>query len=199
MNQPDFKKGNGLVPAVIQDHLTGKVLMLGFMNEEAYQKSIENGLVTFYSRTRNSLWTKGETSGHHLLIKEIIPDCANDTLLIKAEPKGPVCLTGADTCFKEVNRQDNFPFRLEQIIESRKTASPESSYTARLFHDGIGKSAQKVGEEAVETVIDAVSGNADRCIEESADLIFHLLVLLRYMHLSLAQVIAVLEKRHNPQ
>jgi len=199
MNQPDFKKGNGLVPAVIQDHLTGKVLMLGFMNEEAYQKSIEKGLVTFYSRTRNSLWTKGETSGHHLLIKEIISDCDNDTLLIKAEPKGPVCHTGADTCFKEVNRQDNFLFRLEQIIESRKTASPESSYTARLFQDGIGRIAQKVGEEAVETVIDAVAGNTDRCIEESADLIFHLLVLLQSMNLSLAQVIAVLEKRHNPQ
>jgi len=194
----DFQKFNGLIPAIIQDATTSRVLMVGFMNEAAYQKTIETKKVTFFSRTRNTLWTKGETSGNFLILKEIIEDCDHDTLLIKASPNGPVCHTGADTCFNEVNKPGlEFLSELEALIADRKAKLPEKSYTTDLFNKGINKIAQKVGEEATEVVIDAVAGNKDRVTEESADLIYHLIVMLRYHELSLSDVVKVLKKRHS--
>jgi phosphoribosyl-ATP pyrophosphohydrolase/phosphoribosyl-AMP cyclohydrolase len=193
----DFDKSNGLVPAIIQDSKTGKVLMLGYMNKEALAKTESEGKATFFSRSKNRLWTKGETSGNYLYVEKIIPDCDNDTLLIKAVPEGPACHTGKDTCFDEVNEQNgNFLFRLEKIIHDRKTNPPEKSYTAELFKEGINKIAQKVGEEATEVVIDSVTGNVERVKEESADLLYHLLVLLTEKDINLSDVIKVLENRH---
>ncbi len=193
----NFKKGNGLIPAIVQDANTGKVLMLGYMNEQALRKTRETGLVSFFSRSRHKLWTKGETSGNFLHVKEILPDCDGDTLLIKATPDGPVCHTGKDTCFFEVNKPSvDFLNRLEAIIESRKKEMPEGSYTTHLFKKGLKKIAQKVGEEATEVVIDAVTNNKKHLLEESADLMYHLLVLLKAHDLSLKDVVAVLEKRH---
>ncbi len=191
----DFKKGNGLVPAVIQDAVTNKVLMLGYMNEEAYQKTLETGLVTFYSRSRQQLWTKGETSGNYLYLKEIKVDCDGDTLLVKATPTGAVCHTGADTCWDEKNER-NFLDVLESVIEQRRKDKPENSYVASLFNKGINKIAQKVGEEAVETVIEAKDDNDDLFLNESADLLFHLLVLLQAKGYRLKDIVEVLEKRH---
>ncbi len=193
----DFNKGNGLVPAIIQDQITGKVLMLGYMNEEALATTKESGKVTFFSRTKNRLWTKGETSGNFLFVKEIIADCDKDTLLIKANPVGPACHTGADTCFNETNA-DPFQFLsyLTEVIEERKNSSPDSSYTSSLFAKGVNKVAQKVGEEAVEVVIEAMDDNIDLLKSESADLLFHLMVLLAHKNLSLKDVIEVLEQRH---
>jgi phosphoribosyl-ATP pyrophosphohydrolase/phosphoribosyl-AMP cyclohydrolase len=194
----DFQKLNGLVPAVVQDAATNRVLMVGFMNEAAYQRTIDTKKVTFFSRTRNTLWTKGETSGNFLILNEIIEDCDHDTLLIKASPNGPVCHTGADTCFNEVNKPGlEFLSELEALIADRKAKLPEKSYTTDLFNKGINKIAQKVGEEATEVVIDAVAGNKGRVAEESADLIYHLIVLLRYHELSLSDVVKVLIKRHS--
>ena len=175
----DFEKMGGLVPAIVQDNVTRRVLMLGFMNKEAYEKTLELGKVTFFSRTKNRLWTKGEESGNFLNVIEILNDCDNDTLLIKAHPTGPVCHTGADTCWNEENSADiNFLSYLQDFIEKRYKEMPEGSYTTSLFKSGINRMAQKVGEEAVETVIEATNGTDDRLIYEASDMIYHLIVLL---------------------
>ena len=194
----DFNKyADGLVPAIVQDHLTQKVLMLGFMNREAYEKSIQEGKVTFFSRSRNRLWTKGEESGNFLLTRGIAADCDQDTLLVKAEPLGPVCHTGADTCWNEINIRDGFLFELEKIIGQRKQSSPESSYVSRLFSQGINKIAQKVGEEAVELIIEAKDNNNEELfLNEAADLLFHYLILVNAKGYTLQEVISVLQKRH---
>lgn len=193
----DFKKySDGLVPAIVQDFTTSKVLMLGFMNEEALQKTLSEGRLTFFSRSRKRLWTKGEESGNFLLLKSIAADCDNDALLIKAEPLGPVCHTGADTCWAEKNIKDDFLFYLEGIINLRKHASPQESHVAKLFSKGINKIAQKVGEEAVEMVIEAKDNNEELFLNESADLLFHYLILLNAKGYTLQDVINVLEQRH---
>jgi phosphoribosyl-ATP pyrophosphohydrolase/phosphoribosyl-AMP cyclohydrolase len=194
----DFAKGGGLVPAIVQDDSTGAVLMLGYMNEEAYRRTLEDKRVTFFSRSKRRLWTKGETSGNHLELKSMSLDCDGDALLVKAHPLGPVCHTGSDTCFGEKNaaRAAGFLSELEKIIESRKSAPPESSYTAKLMAEGTAKVAQKVGEEATETVIEALKGDRERLKEESADLLFHLLVLLSERRVSLGEVEGVLRARH---
>lgn len=194
----DFKKySDGLAPAVVQDYSTHKVLMLGFMNEEALQKTMAEGKVTFYSRSKKRLWTKGEESGHFLLVKQVLSDCDNDTLLIKAEPLGPTCHTGADTCWSEPNHNDNFLFYLEDIIRLRKASNDDSSYVRQLFSKGINKIAQKVGEEAVEMVIEAKDSNDKLFLDESADLLFHYLLLLNAKGHNLQDVINVLTKRHS--
>ena len=193
----DFEKMGGLVPAIIQDNVTRKVLMLGFMNKEAYQKTVETGKVTFWSRTRNCLWTKGETSGNFLNVKEILLDCDKDTLLIKARPEGPVCHTGADTCWNEQNSVDlNFLSYLQDFIDRRFKEMPEGSYTTSLFKSGVNRMAQKVGEEAVETVIEATNGTDDRLIYEASDLIYHLIVLLTSKGHRIEELAAELVKRH---
>jgi phosphoribosyl-ATP pyrophosphohydrolase/phosphoribosyl-AMP cyclohydrolase len=193
----DFEKMNGLVPAIIQDAASMKVLMLGFMNREAYEKTKKEGRVTFYSRTRNRLWTKGEESGNFLDVSEIIEDCDQDTLLIKVIPQGPVCHTGSDTCFSEKNVSDiSFLRQLQDLIAQRKTDMPENSYTTRLFNAGINKIAQKVGEEAVELVIEAKDSNNELFLNESADLIYHLLVLLTEKGFDISDAVKVLEQRH---
>jgi phosphoribosyl-ATP pyrophosphohydrolase/phosphoribosyl-AMP cyclohydrolase len=194
----DFNKyADGLAPAVIQDFKTQKVLMLGFMNEEALKATMSGGKVTFYSRSKKRLWTKGEESGNHLLVKEVLSDCDNDTLLIKAEPLGPVCHTGADTCWSERNHREDFLFYLEEIIRLRRTANDEKSYVRQLFQKGINKIAQKVGEEAVELVIEAKDSNDDLFLNEAADLVFHLLVLLNAKGHQLQDVVDVLKQRHS--
>ncbi len=193
----DFEKMCGLVPAIIQDNVTRKVLMLGFMNKEAYQKTVETGKVTFWSRTRNCLWTKGETSGNFLNVKEILLDCDKDTLLIKARPEGPVCHTGADTCWNEQNSVDlNFLSYLQDFIDRRYKEMPDGSYTTSLFKSGVNRMAQKVGEEAVETVIEATNGTDDRLIYEASDLIYHLIVLLTSKGHRIEELAAELVKRH---
>lgn len=193
----DFKKyADELVPAVIQDYNTQKVLMLGFMNEEALKKTEETGLVTFYSRSKKRLWTKGEESGHHLQLRQILLDCDKDTLLIKAEPKGAVCHTGADTCWSEKNHKEDFLYYLEHIIDLRRNGVDETSYVKRLFDKGINKMAQKVGEEAVELVIEAKDVNQALFLNEAADLLFHYLILLQAKNCSLSDVVKVLEQRH---
>lgn len=193
----DFQKyADGLVPAIIQDHTTQKVLMLGFMNEEALRRTEETGKVTFFSRTKNRLWTKGEESGHFLELKSMAVDCDQDTLLIKANPMGPTCHTGADTCWSERNHAEDFLFYLEDIIDLRKQASPDSSYVAKLFSKGLNKIAQKVGEEAVETVIEAKDDNDALFLNESADLLFHYLILLNAKGFKLQDVIDILKDRH---
>ena len=193
----DFEKMGGLVPAIIQDNVTRKVLMLGFMNKEAYDKTVETGKVTFWSRTRNCLWTKGETSGNFLNVKEILVDCDQDTLLIKAKPEGPVCHTGADTCWNEQNSVDlNFLSYLQDFIDRRFKEMPEGSYTTSLFKSGVNRMAQKVGEEAVETVIEATNGTDDRLIYEASDLIYHLIVLLTSKGHRIEELAAELVKRH---
>ena len=194
----DFKKySDGLVPAVIQDYATHKVLMLGFMNEEAVKQTEQTGKVTFYSRTKKRLWTKGEESGNHLIVKQIMADCDNDTLLIKATPAGPVCHTGADTCWMEKNHTEDFLLYLEQIIELRRSAPPKDSYVARLFEKGMNKIAQKVGEEAVELVIEAKDNNEQLFVNEAADLLFHYLILLHAKGFTLNDVTDVLKMRHS--
>jgi phosphoribosyl-ATP pyrophosphohydrolase/phosphoribosyl-AMP cyclohydrolase len=193
----DFKKySDGLAPVIIQDHKTQKVLMLGFMNEEALARTMQEGKVTFYSRSKQRLWTKGEESGNFLLVKEIMSDCDNDTLLIKAQPLGPVCHTGADTCWSERNHSEDFLKYLEDIIALRKNSDDEKSYVRQLFQKGINKIAQKVGEEAVELVIEAKDVNNDLFLNESADLLFHYLILLQARGYNLEAVIEVLKKRH---
>lgn len=195
--QIDYSKySDGLVPAVIQDSTTGKVLMLGFMNEEAFEKTKETGLITFYSRSKKRLWTKGEESGHYLKLVQVLVDCDNDTLLIKAEPNGPVCHTGADTCWGEKNINDDFLCHLEKVIEQRKNSGDSSSYVKSLFERGINKIAQKVGEEAVELVIEAKDVNHQLFLGEAADLLFHYLILLQAKNCSLADVVALLQQRH---
>ncbi|MCJ8163663.1 bifunctional phosphoribosyl-AMP cyclohydrolase/phosphoribosyl-ATP diphosphatase HisIE [Pontibacter sp. E15-1] len=197
----DFDKSGGLVPAVIQDELTAQVLMLGYMNQEALDKTREEGVVTFFSRTKNRLWTKGETSGNTLEVKSITRDCDADTLLIKVKPNGPTCHTGTTSCFGEeegANRAAAIRFiaDLEGVIRKRKANPVEGSYTNFLFDKGVNKIAQKVGEEAVETVIDAVAGKHETMKGEAADLLYHLLVLLSASGMELKDVVAVLEERH---
>jgi len=194
----DFAKySDGLVPAIIQDDSTGKVLMLGFMNQEAITKTQELQKVTFYSRSKNRLWTKGEESGHFLLLKDIKVDCDNDTLLIKVKPTGPTCHTGADTCWNEENVPNDFLLQLEQIIIDRKNNPSEKSYTSSLFEKGINKIAQKVGEEAVELVIEAKDNSKELFLNEGADLLFHYLILLQAKGYCLSDVIQILKQRHN--
>ncbi|HMF73989.1 MAG TPA: bifunctional phosphoribosyl-AMP cyclohydrolase/phosphoribosyl-ATP diphosphatase HisIE [Flavitalea sp.] len=193
----DYKKYlDGLVPAIVQDHRTHKVLMLGFMNQESLEKTMKEGKVTFYSRSKKRLWTKGEESGNFLYLKEISSDCDQDTLLIKAVPVGPVCHTGADTCWSEKNHADGFLYHLEDIINLRKKSDDTSSYVRSLFAKGINKIAQKVGEEAVELVIEAKDDNGELFLNESADLLFHYLVLLNAKGYNLQDVVNVLEGRH---
>jgi phosphoribosyl-ATP pyrophosphohydrolase/phosphoribosyl-AMP cyclohydrolase len=192
----DYKKLNGLIPAIIQDYKTKEVLMLGFMNEEAYKKTLDEKIVTFYSRSKKRLWTKGETSGNFLKVKEIAQDCDNDTVLILAEPTGPVCHTGNKTCF---NLQEDF-FNLDylqKVIDQRKTEMPEGSYTTMLFEKGINKIAQKVGEEAVELIIESKDNNDELFVNEAADLVYHLLVLLSAKGFKISDVVDVLDQRHN--
>jgi len=194
----DFKKyPDGLVPAIVQDFTTQKVLMLAFMNQEAFQKTEELGKVTFYSRSKKRLWTKGEESGNFLIVKQVLLDCDNDTILIKAEPQGPTCHTGADTCWSERNHKEDFLYYLEDIIELRKKSSDEKSYVRQLFRDGINKIAQKVGEEAVELVIESKDNNDELFMNEAADLLFHYLVLLNAKGYNLQQVVSVLQSRHS--
>jgi len=194
----DFAKLNGLVPAVIQDAQTSKVLMLGFMNEEALKKTVETGKATFFSRTKNRLWTKGEESGHFLNVVEILADCDNDTLLIKANPVGPTCHTGSDTCWGEAN-QGNVQFLsyLQDFISKRKEEMPEGSYTTSLFRSGTRKITQKVGEEAVETIIGAMANDDENFIYEAGDLLYHLIVLLTHKGYRIEDVVKELQRRHS--
>ena len=194
----DFAKyADGLAPAIVQDFTTQKVLMLGFMDAAALEKTEQTGKVTFYSRSKKRLWTKGEESGHFLEVKSITADCDHDTLLIKAHPLGPVCHTGADTCWSETNEPANFLLYLEEIIRLRKQVSPEESYVAKLFSKGINKIAQKVGEEAVEMVIEAKDSNDQLFLDEAADLLFHYLLLLNAKGYNLQSVTDILQKRHS--
>lgn len=194
----NFEKLGGLVPAVIQDNLTGKVLMLGFMNADALAKTRDTGKVTFFSRTKNRLWTKGEESGNFLHVVSIAADCDNDTLLIKVNPVGPVCHTGADTCWGEKNETDLFFLKhLQDFIEKRYQEMPEKSYTTSLFKEGVNRMAQKVGEEAVETVIEAVNGTEEGFLYEASDLIYHLIVLLTSKGYRIDDLAKELKKRHN--
>lgn len=192
----DFEKSSdGLVPAIVQDAKTQKVLMLGYMNRESFDKTNETGRVTFFSRSRQTLWIKGETSGNFLDVKEILIDCDSDTILIKANPTGAVCHTGADTCFGEKNAAESFLFELEKVIQSRKTSPNENSYASKLFESGINKIAQKVGEEAVELIIEAKDENPELFKGEAADLIYHLLILLSAKNLELDEIIDTLKQR----
>ncbi len=197
-SEVDFNKTDGLVPAIIQDTSTNKVLMLGYMNEESLSKTMEEGKVTFYSRSKGRLWTKGETSGNFLLSQQILLDCDQDTILIKVNPVGPACHTGADTCFDEENVPSNVAFlqQLADIIKARKSDTSGKSYTKSLFDSGIAKMAQKVGEEAVEVVIEAMRNNKELFKEEASDLLFHYLVLIEGMNLNLEDIVEVLAKRH---
>ncbi|MDR1415822.1 MAG: bifunctional phosphoribosyl-AMP cyclohydrolase/phosphoribosyl-ATP diphosphatase HisIE [Prevotellaceae bacterium] len=193
----DFTKMNGLLPAVVQDYKTGKVLMVAFMNEEAYSKTIDTKLVTFFSRTKNRLWTKGEESGNFLDLVSVTEDCDHDTLLVKVKPRGVVCHTGADTCFGEKNTSGIlFLEYLQDLIATRKKEMPEGSYTTILFKKGVNKIAQKVGEEAVELVIEAMDSNDELFLNEAADLMYHYLVLLAQKGYALSDVVQMLEKRH---
>lgn len=200
MIQIDFDKGDGLVPAIVQDATTLNVLMLGYMNREAYEKTLASKRVTFYSRSRKTLWTKGETSGHFLELVSLKVDCDKDTLLVKAIPHGPTCHLGSDTCWGETNKANPITFltELQDFIEQRHREMPEGSYTTSLFKDGVGRMAQKVGEEALEAVIEAVSGNDERLVYEGADLLYHLIVLLTSKGLRIEDLAEELSKRHNP-
>lgn len=196
----NFEKQNGLVPAIIQDSVTLNVLMLGYMNEDAYKKTVSTKKVTFYSRSRKCLWTKGETSGNYLELVSIKTDCDNDTLLIRAIPHGPTCHTGTDTCWGEDNKKNPVLFltELQDFINKRHEEMPENSYTTSLFKDGTERMAQKVGEEALEAVIEAVKGDNKRLIYESSDMLYHLIVLLTSKGLRIEQVISELAERHQP-
>lgn len=194
----DFNKMDGLIPAIIQDNYSQKVLMLGYMNEEAYKKTVETGKVTFFSRTKQRLWTKGETSGNFLNVVDIKSDCDNDTLLIMVHPEGPVCHLGTDTCWGDTNSQDiMFLKELQDFIDVRHQEMPEGSYTTSLFNSGVNKMAQKVGEEAVETVIEATNGSDERLIYEGADLIYHLIVLLTSKGYRIEDLARELKVRHS--
>lgn len=193
----DFKKfSDGLMPAIIQDMITGKVLMLGYMDLDAFDQTMTSGKITFFSRSRNRLWTKGEESGNFLYLKSYALDCDQDALLFKVSPAGPVCHTGADTCWNEVNASDDFLQHLESIIELRKNSSDENSYVRSLFEKGINKIAQKVGEEAVEVIIEAKDSDDDKFLNESADLLFHYLLLLNSKGFNLEDVKNILKQRH---
>jgi phosphoribosyl-ATP pyrophosphohydrolase/phosphoribosyl-AMP cyclohydrolase len=194
----NFDKGNGLVPAIVQDRDTMKVLMLGYMNKKAFEKTIKEKKVTFYCRSKKRLWTKGEESGNSLTLEDIKLDCDKDALLVKVKPEGPVCKKGSDTCWGEKNKQKRLLFlqHMSDIIDSRKNDDPKSSYISGLFGRGVKKMAEKVGEEATELVIEAVGKNDEKFIEESADLLTHYMVLLSAKGQNLKKVIRVLEKRH---
>ena len=194
----DFKLdkcADGLLPVIVQDAVTLKVLMLGYMNREAFDKSMAEGRVTFFSRTRNTLWTKGETSGHYLNIVSVYADCDNDTLLVKANPIGPTCHRGTTSCF-DTPEQEGFIRHLQSVVQQRHRDMPEGSYTTKLFIKGVKKIAQKVGEEAVESVVEAVDGNRDRFIYEASDMIYHLLVLMEQMDCSIEDMERELALRH---
>lgn len=191
----NFEKGNGLVPAIIQNAQTQQVLMLGYMNEEAFSATVETGNVTFYSRSKERLWMKGETSGNVMIVQEIRVDCDNDALLIKADPSGPVCHTGATTCFNETDAR-GFLYQLEATISERIISQNEDSYTNKMFRKGINKMAQKVGEEAVEVVIEAKDSNQELFENEAADLMYHLLLLLRAKNSSMENIERILKERH---
>jgi len=195
MNEIDFKKMNGLVPVVIQDNTTFQVLMVGFMNEEALEETNREGKVTFFSRSKNRLWTKGETSGNFLFVKEITTDCDNDALLIKVDPAGPVCHTGTRSCFNN-DTPSGFLYKLEQIVNQRIEENAADSYTNKIFRQGINKTAQKVGEEAVELIIEAKDNNPDLFRNEAADLLYHLLILLKAKGVSLTEIEECLFRRH---
>ena len=217
----DFEKMGGLVPAIVQDVDTRQVLMLGFMNKEAYEKTLSTGHVTFWSRTRQTLWTKGETSGHFLNLVDMKNDCDNDTLLVRVHPIGPTCHTGTDTCWGEENSMpqgfplqeksapQGFPLQpesslaflseLQDFIDRRKQEMPEGSYTTKLFRDGVNKIAQKVGEEALETVIEATNGTSEHLVYEASDLLYHLIVLLTEKDLRIEDVAEELHRRHDPE
>jgi len=196
----DFDKMDGLVPAIVQDAVTRNVLMLGFMNEEAYRRTLDTGHVTFWSRTRQTIWTKGETSGHFLNLVSIKADCDHDTLLVRALPTGPTCHTGTDTCWGEDNEAEPLLFlaELQDFIARRKEEMPEGSYTTKLFSQGINKIAQKVGEEALETVIEATNGTDEHLVYEAGDLLYHLLVMLTAKGLRIEEVARELQMRHDP-
>lgn len=189
------KCADGLLPVVVQDAATLKVLMLGYMNREAYEKTLAEGRVTFYSRSRQSLWTKGETSGHYLMVESMCVDCDKDTLLVKATPIGPTCHRGTTSCF-DTPDSEGFIRKLQTVIQQRHRDMPEGSYTTKLFIKGVKKIAQKVGEEAVESVVEAVDGNRDRFIYEASDMVYHLLVLLEQMGCSIEDLERELELRH---
>lgn len=189
------KNADGLIPAVIQDAATLKVLMLGYMNREAFERSVETGRVTFYSRSRQCLWTKGETSGNYMEIVDMLADCDADTLLVKVNPAGPACHRGTVSCF-DTPDNEGFIRSLQQIVRSRHEQMPEGSYTTSLFNKGVNKIAQKVGEEAVETVIEAIDGNGERYVYEASDLIYHLLVLNEQMGFTIADLENELARRH---
>ena len=195
----DFEKLSGLVPAVVQDNQTQKVLMVGFMDADAVNKTLETRKVTFFSRTKNRLWTKGEESGNFLNVVSILIDCDNDTLLVKANPVGPVCHTGADTCFDEKNADKGVQFLsfLQDLIEKRKLEMPEGSYTTSLFAKGTRKITQKVGEEAVETIIGAMANDDENFLYESADLVYHLMVLITHKGFRIEDIVAELKSRHS--
>jgi phosphoribosyl-ATP pyrophosphohydrolase/phosphoribosyl-AMP cyclohydrolase len=195
MEQIDFAKGNGLIPVVIQDNNTLRVLMLGYMNEDAFKKTLEEKKVTFFSRSRNRLWTKGETSGNYLYAEEISADCDNDSILIKATPAGPTCHTGSTSCFGDETAK-GFIYELEHIINQRINNNTEKSYTNKLYKKGINKVAQKVGEEAVELVIEAKDDNIELFRNEAADLFYHLLILLKAKGVNLQSIEEVLKERH---
>ena len=196
----DFEKSGGLVPAIIQDADTKTVLMLGYMNKEAYEKTVATGLVTFYSHSRKCLWTKGETSNNFLRLVDIKVDCDNDTLLVKVHPDGPTCHKGTDTCWGEENEKSPLLFlaELSDFIEKRHQEMPEGSYTTSLFRDGLNRMAQKVGEEALELVIEATNGTNDRLIYEGSDMLYHLIVLLTHKGLRIEDMAAELRERHCP-
>ncbi len=196
----DFEKSGGLVPAIIQDAATRNVLMLGYMNREAYEKTVATGRVTFYSRSRRCLWTKGETSGNYLNVVSMAADCDNDTLLVKAVPEGPICHKGTDTCWGEANTPHPLAFltELQDFIEKRRREMPEGSYTTSLFNDGTNRMAQKVGEEALEMVIEAVGGTDERMIYEGADMLYHMMVLLTSKGLRIEDLARELRERHDP-
>lgn len=196
----DFEKSGGLVPAIIQDAATRNVLMLGYMNREAYEKTVATGRVTFYSRSRRCLWTKGETSGNYLNVVSMAADCDNDTLLVKAVPEGPTCHKGTDTCWGEENTPHPLAFltELQDFIEKRRREMPEGSYTTSLFNDGTNRMAQKVGEEALEMVIEAVGGADERMIYEGADMLYHMMVLLTSKGLRIEDLARELRERHDP-
>ena len=196
----DFEKCGGLVPAIIQDADTKTLLMLGYMNQEAYEKTLSTGLVTFYSRSRQCLWTKGETSNNFLHLVDIKVDCDNDTLLVKVHPDGPTCHKGTDTCWGEENEASPLLFlsELSNFIEKRHQEMPEGSYTTSLFRDGLNRMAQKVGEEALELVIEATNGTNERLVYEGSDMLYHLIVLLTHKGLRIEDMAAELRERHNP-
>ena len=197
-SEVDFSKGDGLVPVIIQDQVSSKVLMLGYMNSEALEKTLSEGKVTFFSRSKNRLWKKGETSNNYINAKEILIDCDSDTLLIKAKPDGPTCHTGDDTCFQESNEIGiEFLDQLTDVIKERRTKSPDESYVAHLFSKGLNKMAQKVGEEAVELVIEAKDNDESLFLNEGADLLFHYMVLLEAKGYSLKDIILILKERHH--